>query len=225
MTKLEFVEVNPSTKPTASIIWLHGLGADGHDFVNIVPELNLPKDLALRFVFPHAPVRPVTINAGYEMRAWYDIKGLDTASRQDEMGIRESTQAIHELIENEKQLGIPAERIILGGFSQGGAIALYCGLRYPQRLAGIMALSTYLPLSATLPQEINEANRDTSIFMVHGNDDPVLPLQWALGSRDILLELGYPVEFKTYPMPHSVCAEEIKDIANWIKKVLETQYA
>lgn len=225
MSKLEFVEVNPSAKPTASIIWLHGLGADGHDFVNIVPELNLPKDLALRFVFPHAPVRPVTLNAGYEMRAWYDIKGLDAASRQDEVGIQESTQAIHGLIEKEKQLGIPVDRIILGGFSQGGAIALYCGLRYPQRLAGIMALSTYLPLSATLPQEISEANRDTSIFMVHGNDDQVLPLQWALGSRDILLELAYPVEFKIYPMPHSVCAEEIKDIANWIKKVLETKHA
>jgi len=223
MTKptLDYVELMPGQAPIASIIWLHGLGADGHDFANIVPELNLAKEFAIRFIFPHAPVRPVTINAGYMMRAWYDITGFDLQSREDESGIRQSQQAIHELIEFEKKQGIPSERIILAGFSQGGAIALHTGLRYPEKLGGILALSTYLPLNASLPQEASAINKDISIFMAHGDQDNIVPLTYAQIAKQFLVNNGHQVEFHTYPMAHSVCAEEIVDIAMWLRTVLQ----
>jgi phospholipase/carboxylesterase len=217
---LDFIEVNPQHTPTASVIWLHGLGADGYDFANIVPELNLPANLAVRFVFPHAPVRPITINNGYAMRAWYDILGFDKQTRQDANGIRESEKLIHALIKNENTLGIPSNRIILGGFSQGGAVALHTGLRYPERLAGVMALSTYLPFADDLAKEANSINQDTPIFIAHGTEDAVLPYAWGQMTNQMLHELKYPVEFHSYNMPHSVCGEEIKDIGAWLTKAL-----
>ncbi len=216
---LPAVELNPDQKPTASVIWLHGLGADGHDFVDIVPQLHLPPQLPLRFVFPHAPVRPVTINKGYEMRAWYDVMGVDFNAREDESGVRESEQLVNALIENEHSLGIPYDRILLAGFSQGGAMALHCGVRYPQRLAGIMALSTYLPIGHKFNNEASEANRDIPIFMAHGTQDPILPLQWGQFSADFLTTAGYRIEFHSYNMPHTVCPEEIGDIGVWLKKI------
>lgn len=218
---LPCVEINPEQPPTASVIWLHGLGADGYDFANVVPELNLPNNLAIRFIFPHAPLRPVTVNAGYTMRAWYDILGADYNTREDEKGVRESEQAIYHLIENEHNKGIPYNRIVLAGFSQGGAIALHAGLRFPQRLAGIMALSTYLPLASSFLPEANPANKNTPIFMAHGTQDPILPLQWGQISANFLKEAGHQVEFHSYQMPHSVCPEEIKDVAHWLTEKLD----
>ena len=218
---LEYIEITPGKTPIGSIIWLHGLGADGHDFANIVPDLHLAKELALRFIFPHAPVIPVTINAGYLMRAWYDITGFDLQSREDEAGIRRSQQALHDLIEFEKKQGIPTERIILAGFSQGGAIALHTGLRYPEKLAGILALSTYLPLNASLPSEAAVANKDIPIFLAHGNQDNIVSLNYAQLTKQLLENNGHQVEFHTYPMAHSVCAEEIVDIAMWLRNVLK----
>lgn len=217
---LPCVEVNPAKTATASVIWLHGLGADGNDFANVVPELSLPNHLHIRFVFPHAPMRPVTINGGVTMRAWYDVLGLDFNAREDEAGVRESQQAIGKLIEAEKKRGIHSDHIFLGGFSQGGAIALHAGLRYPEKLAGILALSTYLPLPQTFTQEANKANKDTPIFMAHGLYDPLLPMQWGQASAEFLRKSGYPLEFHTYPMPHSVCADEIRDIATWLIQIL-----
>lgn len=218
---LPCVEINPQQLPTASVIWLHGLGADGHDFANIVPELRLPPTLPVRFIFPHAPVRPITINAGYAMRAWYDIIGEDFNAREDEAGVRESTQAILDLIENEHQRGIAYDRIILAGFSQGGAMALHTGLRCAQRLAGIIVLSAYLPLANTFIAEANPINKDLPIFMAHGLHDPLLPLEWGKISSEFLINLGYQVDFHTYPMPHSVCSEEIADISRWLLQILK----
>lgn len=219
---LSCLEINPQQPATASVIWLHGLGADGYDFANIVPELDLPSNLAIRFIFPHAPLRPVTINAGYTMRAWYDILGTDFNTREDEKGVRESEQVIYRLIENEHSKGIPYNRIMLAGFSQGGAIALHAGLRFPQRLAGIMALSTYLPLAPSFFKEANPANKDTPIFMAHGTQDPILPLQWGQISANFLKEAGHPLEFHIYQMPHGVCPEEIKDISKWLTENLNS---
>jgi phospholipase/carboxylesterase len=213
---LSCVEVNPKTTPVASVIWLHGLGADGHDFENIVPELHLPENLPVRFVFPHAPMRPVTINNGYVMRAWYDIKQLDSFSNQDEAGICESEQTICSLIEHEKTLGIPCNKIILAGFSQGGAIALHTGLHYPEQLAGILALSTYLPLSEQFQIETKRINQTIPIMMAHGTADPLIPIKFAEASRDLLTTNGYKVEWHTYPIQHSICPEEIQDIGKWI---------
>lgn len=217
---LSCVEVNPDKSATASVIWLHGLGADGHDFANLVPELNLPKDLPIRFVFPHAPVRPITLNGGVPMRAWYDITGMEFNAREDEMGVRASQNLINNLITQEKNRGIAIERIILGGFSQGGAVALHTGLRYPERLAGIIALSTYLPIANLFLQEKNAINKDIPIFMAHGTYDPLLPIQLGQGAAEFLKTHGYPIEFHTYPVPHSVSTEEIQDIAHWLIKTL-----
>ncbi|HMG58232.1 MAG TPA: alpha/beta hydrolase [Burkholderiales bacterium] len=215
---LDAIEIETGKNPTASVIWLHGLGADGNDFAAIVPELRLPK-AAIRFVFPHAPVRPVTINGGMRMRAWYDI--TDGANRrEDERGVRASQVLIEALIGREKERGTKAGRLVLAGFSQGGAIALHTGLRHPERIAGIMALSTYVPVGEKLSAEASTANRDVPIFMGHGSDDPIIPLARAEQSRNLLKSLGYPAEWHKYAMPHSVCPEELADIGTWLGKVL-----
>jgi phospholipase/carboxylesterase len=216
MSLLPAVENETAANPVYSIIWLHGLGADGHDFAPIVPELVSPQWPALRFVFPHAPVRPVTINNGMAMRAWYDIYGFDRLSQQDEAGVRQSIAQVEALIAREQERGVPSERILLAGFSQGGAIALAAGLRHPQKLAGIIALSTYLPISDSLPAERSAANASVPIFWGHGTFDPVVILQRGIESRTALEALGYQVEWHTYPMPHAVCPEEIADLGHWI---------
>lgn len=204
----------------ASVIWLHGLGADGNDFVPVVNELGLPPQLTVRFIFPHAPMQPVTINGGFVMRAWYDVLNQDMSLREDEAGLRRSQREIEKLITKENDRGIGASRIVLAGFSQGGAMALQTGLRHPERLAGIMALSSYLPLAPTLAPEASAANRDVPIFMAHGTADPLIPLPLASLSREHLTLLGYQVEWHQYLMPHSVCAEEIQDIGQWLQRVL-----
>jgi phospholipase/carboxylesterase len=215
---LATIEIETGKNPSASIIWLHGLGADGNDFAPIVPELRLPKT-AIRFVFPHAPVQPVTINGGMRMRAWYDI--ADGANRrEDERGVRASQALIEDLIGREKERGTAAVRLVLAGFSQGGAIALQTGLRHPERIAGIMALSTYVPVGEKLTAEASAVNRDVPIFMAHGSYDPVIPLARAEQSRKLLESLGYAVEWREYGMPHSVCPEELADIGAWLTKVL-----
>jgi phospholipase/carboxylesterase len=215
---LDAVEIETAKHPTASVIWLHGLGADGNDFVPIVGELELPPT-AIRFVFPHAPVQPVTINGGMRMRAWYDIK--DGAIRsEDESGVRASQSLVEKLIAREKQRGTPAARLVLAGFSQGGAIALQTGLRHPERIAGIMALSTYLPIAGKLPAEASAMNRGVPIFMAHGTQDPVILPERAVRSREILESLGYSPQWHEYAMPHSVCAEEVVDIGAWLGRVL-----
>ena len=214
---LDTIEVETGPAPRAAIIWLHGLGADGHDFEPIVPELSLPPSPAVRFVFPHAPIQAVTINGGARMRAWYDI-GHD--GRQDAAGIRASQSRVEALIARERGRGVAAHRIVLAGFSQGGAIALQTGLRHPDPLAGVLALSTYLPLADTLEKEASAAARDVPIFMAHGVEDPLIPLARAAQSRDRLSALGYRVEWHEYPMPHSVCAEEIRDIGVWLQRTL-----
>jgi len=216
---LETLETESAPRPSAAVIWLHGLGADGHDFEPIVPELGLPASKAVRFVFPNAPQRPVTINMGMRMPAWYDILQLGGGA-EDEAGIRESQAQVGSLIEREKTRGIPARRIVLAGFSQGGAIALQTALRYPERLAGVMALSTYLPLAAKLPAERHPINGDIPILMAHGSYDPMIPMPRAQQSRDALLALGYAVDWREYPMPHSVCPEEIADIAAFLLRLL-----
>jgi phospholipase/carboxylesterase len=217
----DHVVLEPAAPATAAVIWLHGLGADGHDFVPIVPELELPGSLSIRFVFPHAPVRPVTVNNGTRMRAWYDILALSGAARQDEAGIRQSAALLYDCIARERERGIATRSIVIAGFSQGGAIALHGALRYPERLAGIMALSTYLPLADRLGDEASAANRDLPILMCHGTADPVLPVQMGEMSRDRLLAAGYPVEWKAYPMQHQVSLPEIADISAWLCKRLQ----
>ena len=216
---LETLEVETGASPSATVIWMHGLGADGHDFEPIVPELGLPDTLQVRFIFPHAPVRPVTLNNGMAMRAWYDIIEIG-GGREDGEGLRDSQAAIEQLIAAEVARGIPASRIVLAGFSQGGAIAFQAGLRHPERLAGIMALSTYLPLAGTVEDERSAANRDLPIFMAHGSRDPMIPMARAQQSRDALLALGFKVEWRDYPMPHSVCPQEIADIAAFLLRIL-----
>jgi len=214
---LDCIEIEPRATATASVIWLHGLGADGNDFVPIVDELGLGADHGVRFVFPNAPVRPVAINNGMSMRAWYDITGVELDSGQDAEGIRASAQAIEELIAREHERGVSAERIVLAGFSQGGAIALHAGLRHARPLAGLMGLSTYLPLAETLDAEASAANRGVSILMAHGSQDPMLPIQLGQTSRDRLLEAGYDVAWHEYPMQHQVCLPEIATIGRWLK--------
>lgn len=216
MSLLPTVEHETAASPRYSIIWLHGLGADGNDFAPIVPELVDPAWPALRFVFPHAPVQPVTINGGVPMRSWYDIYGFDAHARQDEAGVRASIAATEALIARENERGVPSGRIFLVGFSQGGAIALAAGLRHAEKLAGIVALSTYVPLGSTLAAERSAANAATPIFWGHGTADPVVVLQRGVESRDLLETLGYTVDWHTYPMPHSVCAEEIADLRRWL---------
>lgn len=217
--KLQTVERETAPEPAASVVWLHGLGADGYDFDPIVPALRLPGGPEIRYVFPHAPIRPVTINGGVEMRAWYDIVSIQRGSREDEAGIRESAEAVAALIRREAERGIPAHRVVLAGFSQGGAVALHAGLRYPEKLAGIIALSTYLPLRAAAA-EFHAANRETSIFMAHGSLDPVVPAVLGDESAKFLAEAGYDVQFKSYVMPHSVCPEEVEDIRRWMGRML-----
>jgi len=213
------VELETGRAPDAAVIWLHGLGADGHDFEPVVPELRLPPALHVRFVFPHAPVRPVTLNMGMPMRAWYDIVQLG-GGREDAAGIRESQSSVEALIGRERGRGIEPRRIVLAGFSQGGAIALQAGLRHGERLAGVLALSTYLPVAQTLAQERAPANADVPIFMAHGRFDEVIPMARAQQSRAALGALGYEVEWHEYAMPHSVCGEEIADIAGWLLRTL-----
>ena len=225
---LETIEIETGPRPAASVIWMHGLGADGNDFVPIVRELDLTGTPPIRFVFPHAPMRPVTINNGFVMRAWYDVSldDLEGRSRRaDENGVRNSQEAIARLIEREIGRGIASRHIVLAGFSQGGAIALQTGLRYPRELAGIMALSTYVPLAETLPREAASANLRAPIFMAHGTHDPLVPYAMGSGSRELLGKLGYEVEWHDYPMQHAVCLEEVRDISAWLRRVLREQPA
>ena len=212
----EYIELATGADPRGSVIWLHGLGADGWDFVPIVRELPLPEGLQLRFIFPHAPERPVTINNGFVMRAWYDIAQQDIARVPDERGIRESQAEIERLIAREHDRGVPSERIVVAGFSQGGAIALQAGLRHKETLGGIVALSTYLALEDSLDAEASPANKATPIFMAHGTQDPIVPLDLAEASRRKLQLRGYNVEWHTWPMPHAVCAEEVEALGQFL---------
>jgi phospholipase/carboxylesterase len=216
---LTAVRVGPA-QARYSIIWLHGLGADGHDFEPIVPDLQFKHKDQTRFVFPHAPSQAVTLNNGYVMPAWYDLTGISLDARQDEAGIRHTEKRIQDLIAHEIAQGVPADHLILAGFSQGGAIALHTGLRYPQKLAGILALSTYLPLHDKLAKEASAANRHTPIFMAHGSYDPVVPMALAELSREQLIKLDYKVDWRTYPMEHGVLPDEIDDISRWLDKLL-----
>lgn len=217
---LEFIEINPTHTPTATVIWLHGLGASGDDFVPIVPQLHLPPHVNVRFLFPHAPQRPVTLNFGYVMPAWYDIYSLDRNMREDETGIAATAQTIGKLIQQENARGIPSNRIILAGFSQGGAIALHTALHYPQPLAGVIALSTYLPLHQQFGPRLSEQNKQLPIFMAHGDADSIVPLNFAELSKHLLQQQGYQVEWHIYPMAHQVCLEEIHDISKAIQAFL-----
>jgi phospholipase/carboxylesterase len=217
---LETVEIEPARPARGAVIWLHGLGADGHDFEPIVPELGLPAALPLRFVFPHAPLRPVTINAGHVMRAWYDIRDAAGMRREDVEGVRDSGRAITALIDREVARGVPAGHLVLAGFSQGGAMALHTGLRHPERLAGILALSCALPLAEALPGEASPASRDVPIFMAHGTDDALVPVARGRHARDRLVELGYAVTWREYRMAHAVCGAEVLEIGAWLGRVL-----
>ena len=217
---LEVVEVETAANPSASVIWLHGLGADGRDFVPVAQQLALAGVGPVRFVFPNAPGIPVTITGGRQMPAWYDILGADLTARQDEAGLRSTQAAINKLLARECARGIAPHRIVLAGFSQGCAMALMTGLRYPERLAGIMGLSGYLPLAATLATERSAANQGLPIFLAHGQFDGVVPLAAASASRAALSALGYPVDWHEYAMEHSVCMEEIADINTWLLGVL-----
>jgi phospholipase/carboxylesterase len=216
----EAVLLTPEVAPTASVTWMHGLGADGRDFVPIVPQLALPPTAGIRFVFPHAPRRAVTLNQGMSMRAWYDIRELSAQAVEDSQGILASATRLDEFIERERALGVPADRIVLAGFSQGGAMALQVGLRYRDSLGGVLALSTYLPLRDRLAGEAADANRNIAILMCHGRYDPVLTIQIGRLSRDALQALGYRVQWNEYGMQHEVCAEEISDIARWLQRQL-----
>lgn len=211
------VVLTPQATPRATVIWLHGLGADGFDFVPIVNELRLPAALPVRFIFPHAAPRPVTINNGFVMRAWYDIRSFGPERGEDDAGIRESEAVVRNIIEQELAAGLSADRIVIAGFSQGGAMALHSGLRYPQRLAGVIALSGYLPLRATVAKEVAIANRDVPILMCHGLHDGVVPASLGEASRDLLQDLGYAIEWHTYPMEHSVSMDEVEDISRWLQ--------
>ncbi len=217
---LEVIEFETAPNPVASVIILHGLGADGNDFVPIAQELDLSAIGPVRFVFPSAPARPVTLNGGYVMRAWYDILGSDLVRREDEAGLRESQAQVSALIDRERTRGVAANRIVLGGFSQGCAMTFMAGLRYPERLAGLLGMSGYLPLAATTAAERSAANAVVPIFQAHGSADPMIQIDRATASRDALVALGYPVEWHAYPMPHSVCAEEVADMNRWLLRVL-----
>ena len=218
--KLTYLEINPATEPQACVIWLHGLGASAEDFLPLVPQLHLPDSLSLRFVFPQAPLQPVTLNGGYSMPAWYDILGLAFNSTQDELGIRQMQTQLDVLVNREIDNGIASNKIVLAGFSQGGALALHSALRFSQRLAGVMALSSYLPLADFVVAEQGAVNKELSIFLAHGINDTVLPLAASQMGHTFLTELGYSVVFKTYPMAHEVCAAEIVDISKWLQHVL-----
>ncbi len=217
---LQTIEVNPGSPAKATVIVLHGLGADGTDFLSFADELDLGAVGPARYVFPRAPMRAVTINNGHRMRAWYDILGVDLVRREDEAGLRESIALVHALIDAEVARGVLASRIVLGGFSQGCAITLGAGLRYPQRLAGLVGLSGYVPLAAVAGIERHAANHDTPLFLAHGRNDGVVPLARGVAGRDLLLGMGQPVEWHDYPMEHSVCIEEVRDLQQWLRKVL-----
>lgn len=213
MLELDAIQLETGTNPDAAVIWLHGLGADGNDFAGIVPQLQLPAEISIRFIFPHAPVRPITINQGYHMPGWYDLTSMNIDNEEDEAGINESSAAIRDLCQQQESLGIASDRIILAGFSQGGAIALHCALNYPLPLAGIMALSTYLPHCCDLQ---NKVNQNIDIFMAHGLQDDVVDPDFGDLSRQRLEKSGYDVKWHNYTMPHSVCADEILDIRQWL---------
>lgn len=215
-TSLDFLTNESNTSPEGSVIWLHGLGADGHDFINIVPELNLPNELSLRFIFPHAPVRPIAINGNMHMRAWYNIYSLNELQREDQAGILASEQLVGELIEQEIERGIPSHKIILAGFSQGGAMSLYTGLRYAKPLAGILALSCYLPRMKALSTEQHTENLNIPILMTHGLYDPIVPIELAKATVAELKKLNYPIKWHEYAMQHQVCQQEIQDIGKWL---------
>lgn len=219
--RLDTIEVETGSAPHAAVIWMHGLGADGHDFEPVVPELDLPSSPAVRFVFPHAPRQPVTINGGYVMRAWYDVFDDRGVRREDEAGVRASQGRIEVLIARERERGILASRIVLAGFSQGGAMALHTGVRHREQLGGIIALSCFLPLAATVAAEASPLNRAVPIFMAHGTHDPLIPVARGQEACSLLRTTGYRVAWHEYPMPHSVCAEEIGDIAAWLRTVLQ----
>jgi phospholipase/carboxylesterase len=216
-SNLEYVEVNPNQPHTAVVIWLHGLGDSGNGFAPIVPELKIPDSLPIRFVFPHAPVRPVTVNNNMEMRAWYDIASLDFNHRADRTGVEVSAKQVEALIDAEIVKGTPAERIVLAGFSQGGVIALHLGTRINKKIAGIMALSTYMCEPDTLASEASDANKSTPVLMAHGQQDNVVPVVMGNAAFKVLQENGYPVTWQDYPMQHSVCLEEINHISQWLQ--------
>lgn len=221
--RLDSVEVNPKTAIQYSIIWLHGLGADGHDFEPIVPELHLPEALGIRFIFPHAPIQPVTINGGLPMRAWYDITEMSITHHPDENGIRQSCQSVQQLIQHEQEtFQLKSHQILLAGFSQGGAIALTTALTFPEKLAGVIALSTYLPSKKIVANQMSSANLDTPFFMAHGLSDPIVPLIAGTQTKDWLLEQNYPVTWHTYPMQHNVCPQQISDLSDWLGAILAT---
>ncbi|HET7371574.1 MAG TPA: alpha/beta fold hydrolase [Gammaproteobacteria bacterium] len=219
--ELNAVEISPAGEARHTVIWLHGLGADGHDFEPLVPELRLPDELAVRFVFPHAPVRPVSLNGGYPMRAWFDVTALDRSTRIDLDGLHESEQRVHALIRRENDRGVPTERIVLAGFSQGGAVALHTAPRYPERLAGLIALSTFSLTNAALANEAAPANRDLPVFMAHGTLDPVVAPDLGHDSRDALTSAGFTVGWHDYEMQHAVCPEEVGDLRRWLLGVLQ----
>lgn len=219
---LPYVEVNPKQSPDAVVIWLHGLGDSGNGFAPIVPELNLPSNMAIRFVFPHAPERAVTINNGMRMRAWYDIKSMDFNNRADVEGVHESALLVEQLIEDEIERGIPSERIVLAGFSQGGVIALHLGTRYAKPLAGIMALSTYMCEAEKLANQRHPANQNTPIFMAHGQQDEVVPMFLGNAAFKVLEQNNYPAKWHDYMMQHNVCAQELKDISAWLQQIFNS---
>jgi phospholipase/carboxylesterase len=216
---LATIELSPASEPTATLIVLHGLGADGTDFIPMCDALDLSAVGAVRFVLPRAPERPVTLNNGYRMRAWYDILGTEQQRREDEAGLRESMREVHDLLDRERARGIPANRIVLAGFSQGCAMSLLAGLRYPERLAGLAGLSGYLPLGDSTAGERSEANRSVPIFLAHGRNDPMVAMSRGTASRDALVALGYAVEWHDYPMEHSVCMEEVTDLNRCLLRV------
>jgi phospholipase/carboxylesterase len=218
MALLDSVKIDPKAEPYASIIWLHGLGADGHDFEPIVPELGLPETLPIRFIFPHAPMRSVTINAGMVMRAWYDVVGLPGAGGIELDDFFESVDHLDALIQKEMESGMPSERILLAGFSQGGAISLHTALTYGKRLAGILALSTYLPTVDNIAEQISSTNKDIPIMMAHGTRDPMIPMAHAVRTKQALRRLGIQISWHEYPIMHGVCVEEIQDIRSWLLK-------
>ncbi len=220
MSELESIIIETNPQADAAVIWLHGLGADGNDFVPIVEQLQLPSHYAIRFIFPHAPMRPITINQGYQMPGWYDISSLSMVEGEDEAGIKESSAILKQLCEEQEEKGIASERIVVAGFSQGGAVALHCGCRYPKPLAGIMALSTYLPLAEALSDEISESMAETPVFMAHGRQDDVVSYEYGKSSMEQLQNCDIDVNWHEYDMGHAVCMEEISHIRQWLTEIL-----
>ncbi len=222
MHSLDFLEISTTETPNSSVIWLHGLGADGHNFEDLVTQLQLPQKLGIRFIFPHAPIRPISINGGYPMRAWFDILGLDENAIQDESGIRKSEQLIAHLIDKIIKTGIPSQRIIVGGFSQGGALALHFAVRYPNQLGGAIGLSSYIPLAKQVSLERHRINASLPIFLAHGTHDSIVPYPFGQVCYNLLKSLGYPITWREYPIAHTVSVEEINDVSQWLQKNLET---